>query len=317
MDKNFLITGGAGYIGTALTKRLINEGATVTVFDNLETGQRKLVDARASFFKGDVRNLADLECICSENDFDTVIHLAALKSVGEGEKAPANFMRVNVSGTLNVLEVMRNQKISNLVFSSTAAVYAENTSGTYDEQCALSPLSIYGSTKLICEELIRQYQRLGYISNSTIFRYFNLAGDSGLNFFDAHAQNIFPVIARAYLDRREFSIFGDDYPTPDGTGVRDYIHLNDLIEAHVLSINKNVSGIFNLGTQLGTSVKELIEKFSQHLEQPIKAQVVARRPGDAAQAIANPSKAEHAFNWVAKTSIDEMIKSTIDAHNVR
>ena len=316
MDKSFLITGGAGYIGTALTKRLIDEGATVTVFDNLETGQRKLVDARARFFKGDVCNLEDLECICSDNDFDAVVHLAALKSVGEGEKAPANFMTVNVSGTLNVLEVMRNKKISNLVFSSTAAVYAEKTSGIYDEQCALAPISIYGSTKLICEELIRQYERLGYISNSTIFRYFNLAGDSGLKFFDSHAQNIFPVIARTYRDRREFSIFGDDYPTPDGTGVRDYIHLNDLIEAHVLSINKNVSGIFNLGTQLGTSVKELVEKFNQHLEQPIKTQVVSRRPGDAAKAIANPSKAGRAFNWVAKTSVDEMIKSTIEAHNV-
>ena len=317
MDKSFLITGGAGYIGTALTKRLIDEGAQVTVFDNLETGQSKLVDIRARFFKGDVRNLADLECICSGNDFDTVIHLAALKSVGESEKAPANFMTVNVSGTLNVLEVMRNQKISNLVFSSTAAVYAEKASGIYDEDCALSPLSIYGSTKLICEELIRQYQRLGHISHSTIFRYFNLAGDSGLEFYDAYAQNIFPVIARTYLAGREFSIFGDNYPTPDGTGVRDYIHLNDLIEAHVLSIKKNVSGIFNLGTQRGTSVKELVEKFDQHLEEPLKVQVIGRRLGDAAKAIANPSKAEHAFNWVAKTSIDEMIKSTIDAHNVR
>lgn len=317
MDKSFLITGGAGYIGTALAKRLIDEGAHVTVFDNLETGQRKLVDKRAHFFKGDVRNLTDLQSICSNNNFDTVIHLAALKSVGEGEKEPGNFMTVNVSGTLNVLEIMKSQKISNLVFSSTAAVYAEKTSGIYDEEDALSPLSIYGSTKLICEELIRQYQRLGHITHSTIFRYFNLAGDSGLKFYDTCAQNIFPVIARTYLSGENFFIFGDDYHTPDGTGIRDYIHLNDLIEAHVLSIKKNVNGIFNLGTQRGTSVKELVEKFDQHLEGPLEVQVASRRPGDAAKAIANPSKAKHAFNWVAKTSIDEMIKSTIDAYNVR
>ncbi|ERL99454.1 UDP-glucose-4-epimerase [Rhodobacteraceae bacterium HIMB11] len=316
MDKSFLVTGGAGYIGTALTKRLISEGAQVTIFDSLETGQRRLVDPRAHFFKGDVRNREDLEYICSSNNFDTVIHLAALKSVGEGEKAPANFINVNVSGTLNVLEVMRKKHISNLVFSSTAAVYEENLSGIYDEKCSLLPLSVYGSTKLMCEELIRQYQRLGHIGQSVIFRYFNLAGDSGLKFFDAYAQNIFPVIARTYLAGGDFSVFGDDYPTPDGTGIRDYIHLNDLIEAHVLSIKKNVSGIFNLGTQRGTSVKELIEKFNQHLEQPLKVHVVGRRPGDAAKAIADPSKAEHVFNWVAKAGIDEMIKSTIEAHNV-
>lgn len=316
MNKSFLITGGAGYVGTALTKRLLDEGNKVTIFDNLVTGQRDLVDPRANFFKGDVRNPANLEYICSDNDFDMVVHLAALKAVGEGEKEPAAFMTVNVSGTLNVLETMRKKQICNLVFSSTAAVYEENVTGIYDEDCALSPLSIYGSSKLMCEELIRQYQRLGHISQSIIFRYFNLAGDSGLKFFDPYAQNIFPMILRAYRTGEQFTVFGDDYPTPDGTGIRDYIHVNDLIEAHVLGIKNNVSGVFNLGTKRGTSVKQIIKKFNQHLTEPLQVRVAGRRPGDAATAIANSSKAEHAFNWVAKCSIDEMIKSTLRVDNV-
>ena len=266
---------------------------------------------------GDVLNFEDLECVCAANNIDTVIHLAALKSVGDSETAPRKFMNVNVSGTLNVLEMMKENKIDSLVFSSTAAVYRENSTGVYDEDCALSPLSIYGSTKLICEELIRQYQRLGHIRQGIIFRYFNLAGDSGLKFFDFHAQNVFPMIARARLDNHAFSIFGNDFPTPDGTGIRDYIHLNDLVEAHILGMNQNVSGVFNLGTQDGTSVMDLVERFNNQLTAPLKVQVVARRPGDVAKAIANPSKAKRAFNWVAKSSIDEMVKSTIKAYHVK
>lgn len=317
MNKSFLITGGAGYIGTALSRRLLDQGAQITVFDNLITGRRDLVDPRARFVMGDVLSYVDLSLLCATNNFDTIIHLAALKSVGDSETAPRDFMNVNVSGTLNILEMMKEYQIYSLVFSSTAAVYKENSTGVYDEDCALSPMSIYGSTKLICEELIRQYERLGHIRQGLIFRYFNLAGDSGLNFFDRFAQNVFPMIARACLDNHAFSIFGDDFPTPDGTGIRDYIHLNDLVEAHVLGMNQNMTGVFNLGTQDGTSVMDLVERFNNQLTVPLKVQVVARRPGDVAKAIANPSKAKRAFNWVAKSSIDEMVKSTIKAYHVK
>ena len=317
MPKHILITGGAGYIGTALTKRLLDEGFLITVFDNLQTGQRELIDQRAEFIKGDVCDSTHLDEVCVTNQFHTVIHLAALKSVGDGEKYPANFTRINVMGTLNILEVMKKNHSSRLVFSSSASVYQNNKTGIYDEECPLSAQSVYGATKLICEELIRQYERLKYINQAIIFRYFNLAGDTGIGFFDANAQNIFPMIVRAYLEQKPFSIFGIDYNTPDGTGIRDYIHLTDLIEAHVMSLQKNSSGIFNLGTQRGTSVKELIEIFNKHLTTPIDVNEVERRAGDVAKAVAISSKAQQEFGWFAKSSLEDMVLSTIETYNVQ
>lgn len=315
MNRKILITGGAGYIGTSLTRRLLDEGAKVTVFDNLKYGNRDLVDKRASFIMGDVCDCVVLNKAFASNTFDTVIHLAALKSVGESEKNPADFMRVNVIGTVNILENMKTNNISNLVFSSTAAVYKENDAGIYNEDCTLNPQSIYGFSKVICEELIRQYERLGHINQAIVFRYFNLAGDTGLRFFDLNAQNVFPMIARAYLENRHFSIYGDDFDTPDGTGLRDYIHLSDLVEAHVLSLRGNIKGVFNLGTQLGTSVKELVDVFNIYLEKPVKVKFADRRAGDAAKAIANSQKAKIEFGWVAKATLEEMVLSTIETYN--
>ena len=317
MNKNFLVTGGAGYIGTSLTKRLLDEGAKVTIFDNLKYGNRDLVDTRAVFIMGDVCDSEALDKVFTSNTFDTVIHLAALKSVEESEKNPAEFIHVNVTGTINILEIMKKKQISSLVFSSTAAVYKENEAGIYDEDSTLSPQSIYGSSKVICEELISQYERLGHINQAIIFRYFNLAGDTGLRFFDLNAQNVFPIIARAYLEDRVFSIFGDNFDTPDGTGIRDYIHLSDLVEAHVLSLRGNIKGVFNLGTQQGTSVKKLTEIFNSYLERPLKVKFADRRTGDVAKAIANSKKAEIKFGWVANASLEDMVRSTIETFNVR
>jgi UDP-glucose 4-epimerase len=218
---------------------------------------------------------------------------------------------------INILEMMKKKQISSLVVSSTDAVYKENETGFYDEDSTLSSQSIYGSSKVICEELISQYERLGHINQAIIFRYFNLAGDTGLRFFDLHAQNVFPMIARAYLENRVFSIFGDNFDTPDGTEIRDYIHLSDLVEAHVLSLRGNIKGFFNLGTQQGTSVKKLTEIFNSYLERPLKLKFADRSAGDVAKAIANSKKAEIKFGWVANASLEDMVRSTIETFNVR
>ena len=317
MHMNILITGGAGYIGTSLTKRLLDEGLGVTVFDNLNTGQRELVDKRAQFVLGDVLDCVGLEKVCVSNHFDSVIHLAALKSVREGEQNPSEFVEKNVIGTLNVLETMKKNRIRSLIFSSSAAVYQENDIGIYDENCPLSAKSIYGSTKIICEELITQYERLGYFNQTIIFRYFNIAGDSGIKFFDKHAQNLFPVLARANLENKPFSIFGNDYNTPDGTAIRDYIHLSDLTEAHVLCLKNKSSGVFNLGTERGTSVKEIVNKFNKHCPQPLVIEEIERKIGDAEKAVANSTKAKLQFGWAAQFSLEDMINSTIETYNAK
>lgn len=263
---------------------------------------------------GDVCDSEVLDKVFASKTFDIVIHLAGLKSVGKSEKSPADFIRVNVMGTVNILEMMKKKQVLILVFSSTTAVYKETEAGIYNEDCTLNPQSIYGSSKVICEELIRQYERLGHINQAIISRHFNLAGDIGLRFFDFHAQNVFPMIARAYPEKKDFSIFGDDFDAPDGTGVRDYIHLSDLVEAHVLSLRGNIKGVFNLGTQLGTSVKELTDMF---LESPMTVKLAERRASDAAKAIANSKKAKIEFGWVARASLEDMVQSTIETYNAR
>lgn len=202
---------------------------------------------------GDVCDSEVLDKVFASKTFDTVIHLAGLKSVGESEKSPADFIRVNVMGTVNILEMMKKKQVLILVFSSTTAVYKETEAGIYNEDCTLNPQSIYGSSKVICEELIRQYERLGHINQAIISRHFNLAGDIGLRFF-------------------------------------------------------------NLGTQLGTSVKELTDMF---LESPMTVKLAERRASDAAKAIANSKKAKIEFGWVARASLEDMVQSTIETYNAR
>lgn len=316
MHKKILVIGGAGYIGTALSTRLLTEGARITVFDNLSTGQIDLIDRRAEFVRGDIRNASEVEHVCLARDFDMVIHLAALKSVNTGQLEPANFVKSNVTGTLNTLEAMRKASIPNIIFSSTAAVYQKNSTGIYDESSKTAPWSMYGSTKLMSEELIRQYRCLGHLKKSIIFRYFNLAGDSGLKYRDSFAENIFPMVIKAYQEEKPFLIFGDDYSTPDGTGVRDYIHIDDLIDAHILAIAKHKSGIFNLGTKTGTSVREIVHAFNKFLVRPLKINVADRRSGDVDIAISNPEKAKRELNWTANRTIEDMVKSTLHAYDV-
>ncbi len=314
---NILITGGAGYIGTALTQSLLQRGYTVTVYDSLSTGQIELVDSRATVVEGDIMDSPSLTTALSAQQYDVVIHLAALKSVGDGEENPAEYYRINVQGTVNVLEAMRKNNIPVIMFSSTAAVYKETGKKIYSETDTTDPQSVYGSTKLMCEQLIQQYVRMGYVSNHTIFRYFNLAGDVGLGFYDTQAQNVFPRLARAYSEGVTFRVFGDDYDTSDGTGVRDYIHIDDLMTAHHCALRYNFSGICNLGTAQGTSVGQLIKAFEDCTGQPLPRTVAPRRIGDPATILASCAKANQELHWKPVKTLEDMVSSTVNVYGAK
>ncbi len=310
--KNILITGGAGYIGTAIATRLTEAGYSVTVFDDCSTGQPALLPKSVSLVCGDVTDLNALVTLVRSHQFDAVIHCAAKKAVGESEIDPALYFHTNVAGSLNVLRAMELGNIPHLVFSSTAAVYDPRAAHSLlTEDAPIAPSNVYGRTKRMVEEMIETYARLGKISSYTIFRYFNVAGDAGLYYREEMAQNIFPLIARVARDGKTFSIFGKDYETRDGTGVRDYIHLSDLIDAHERALTASASGIFNLGTSTGYSVEELVTAFNALLPVPVPVEIAPRRPGDPASLVADATKARDILGWEPRYTIEDMIKSTI------
>jgi UDP-glucose 4-epimerase len=310
--KQILVTGGAGYIGSAVATALHKQGNQVTVFDDHSTGQPGKLSSDIRSLHGDITNLKELMAVAEGVSFDVVVHCAAKKAVGESEEDPSLYFHTNVTGSLNVLRVVEQRKIPHLIFSSTAAVYDTAVlSGAITERHHLAPVNVYGQTKEIVERMIQTYARLGKLSRYTIFRYFNVAGDAGLHHREEAAQNIFPCIAKAVRDKKEFSIFGDDYDTKDGTGVRDYIHLKDLISAHEQVIEGEVSGIFNLGTGTGYSVKEVVRAFDEALPNPVPAVIAVRRPGDPAELVADATHARETFGWVPNHSLKDMVEDTI------
>ncbi|MBC7767126.1 NAD-dependent epimerase/dehydratase family protein [Arenimonas sp.] len=252
MNKNILVIGGAGYIGSSCVNDLVNSGYEVVVLDNLSTGQMEKVHKNARITHGNILDLHFLEQVFIEDGFDTVIHLAAKKSVNESEENPELYFQNNVVGTLNILSMMSKYNVPKIIFSSTAAVYKPKNveNAIYTEDSEVEPINVYGRTKYMCELMIKDFQRLGKIKQYVIFRYFNVAGDTGLKFVEKNAQNVFPLLSNAIVNGTEFTIFGDDYLTEDGTGVRDYIHISDLANAHVLAVQADTSAVYNLGTKM-------------------------------------------------------------------
>ncbi len=308
-----LVTGGAGYIGSIAVKQLISKGYEVVVIDNLSKGKKELVDEKAVFYQVDLIDKDALSKVFENHKIDTVIHFAAYKSVEESMKNPIKYSD-NIIGTINLLNLMIKHKVKKIIYSSSAAVYSIPKNGIVNETNETKPINFYGSTKLICEQLIREYAKnnaFKYI----ILRYFNVAGDSGLNYVDPDAENIFPIIME-YINgkRKELVIFGDDYDTPDGTCVRDYIDVNDLVKAHILALNLNESSIINLGTSKGVSVKELINEFSKVTGKNIDFSIGPRRKGDPAMLIASNEKAKAILGWVPEKNINDMIQSTYEVY---
>lgn len=313
MQKTILVTGGAGYIGSACVLSLVKEGHKVTVLDDFSTGQRNKVTKEAEVIEGNIIDLEALDKVCRGRSFDTVMHFSAKKAVGESETNPTLYFKNNVTGSLNILETMEKYQIPQIIFSSTAAVYAPNDGSLVTEDSPIKPSSVYGLTKLMVEDMIKAYARIGKINEFSILRYFNVAGDVGLNFKEENAQNVFPILTTALQTGTPFNIFGTDYDTKDGTCVRDYIHLKDLIDGHLLALESKDSNTFNLGTGTGYTVRELIEMFELVGARKINVVESARRLGDVAVVTASAEKAKERLNWSPKYSLEDMVKSTLKA----
>ena len=312
--KKILVTGGAGYIGSVTVKKLLAEGHAVTVIDNLYKGKKELVDKRAVFYKLDVTNLPAMEKKLKAQKFDIIIHFAGLKDAGESMVNPA-FYQNNIIGIMNLIKIAPKLGVKQFIFSSSAAVYGEPESAVLSENSRTQPTNFYGYTKLAGEQLLEWMRKLNKIDYVAL-RYFNVAGDGGLNYVDPNAKNIFNVIGEVMCGRKKIlEIFGNDYETPDGTGIRDYIHVSDLADAHVKALKVKGSEIINLGSEHGYSVLQIVKEFELVTGKKLPHKFIKRRPGDVASLIASSAKAKDILGWTPKLGLKDMVESTWTAYN--
>lgn len=311
-----LIIGGAGYIGSHVARRFLDEGFQVCVLDNLSLGQRENLFAEAEFVEGDILDPATLESVMARG-WDAVVHLAAFKAAGESMVKPEKYSVNNISGTLNILNAMTKQGVNYLVFSSSAAVYGEPSYLPIDESHPTNPENYYGFTKLEIERFLAWYERLKGIRFSAL-RYFNAAGydpEGRIRGLEKNPANLLPVIMEVAVGWREkVQVFGNDYPTPDGTGVRDYVHVTDLAEAHLQSLQYMMdtgnSLTVNLGSEQGISVLQMIETARRITGKPIPSEIVGRRPGDPAKLVASAGLASKLLGWKPRYSdVDTLIRT--------
>lgn len=314
-----LLTGGAGYIGSHTAIELIDAGHDAVIIDNLSNSSeeavrrvRKITDRDIPFVNADVRDQEALDQLFAEHDFDGVIHFAGLKAVGESVSKPVHYYRNNLDSTLVLVDSMLRHGVNRLIFSSSATVYGtpEELPLTEESRVGNGITNPYGQTKYMCEQILRDVAVANPELEVTLLRYFNPIGahHSGLIGEDPSdtPNNLMPYIAQVAVGRREHvNVFGDDYDTPDGTGVRDYIHVVDLARGHVAALEHSQAGtnVYNLGTGRGTSVLELIAAFSEAAGQDIPYQIVDRRPGDVASCYASADKANTKLAWTAEKSV--------------
>ncbi|MBR5468479.1 MAG: UDP-glucose 4-epimerase GalE [Firmicutes bacterium] len=314
---NILVLGGAGYIGSHTVKELIKAGNSVVVADSLTTGHRKAVDSRAKYYEGDIRDGAFLDKDFTEEKIDVVMHFCAYSLVGESVTNPLKYYNNNIGGAITLLEKMQEHGIKKIVFSSTAATYGEPERVPIVETDPTVPTNPYGETKLAMEKMFKwasEAYGIEYVS----LRYFNACGaDETASIGEDHGPetHLIPLILQVPLGKREFiSIFGTDYATHDGTCIRDYIHVTDLAQAHILAADYLMHGgksdIFNLGNGVGFSVKEVIETARKVTGHAIPAKESERRAGDPAQLIASSEKAKKILGWKPEhDSLEEIIAS--------
>ena len=323
--KKILVTGGAGYIGSHTAVELLESGYEVVIIDNFYNSKpeaieniKKITNKNFAFYEGDVRDKDILRVIFNEHKIEAVIHFAGYKAVGESVEKPLMYYRNNIGCTLSLLEVMQEYNCKKIVFSSSATVYGEPERLPIDELCRLAVTNPYGATKLYIEGILKDL----YISDNdwsiAILRYFNPVGahESGLIGEEPNGipNNLVPYIVKvANKELPYLNIFGNDYDTPDGTGVRDYIHVVDLAKGHLNSLDfiMNNKGIdyYNLGTGKGYSVLELVKTFEKVNNVEIPYKIVARRPGDIAVCYADPSYAKKVLKWEAKLGLESMLSS--------
>ncbi len=329
MEKNrtVLVTGGTGYIGSHTCVVLLQAGYQVVILDNLSNSKREVAGAVGDiagaapvFYEGDLRDSAVLERVFSENDIFAVIHFAGMKAVGESVRQPLAYYENNVTGTIRLLEAMTRHEVKNIVFSSSATVYGDRNPIPYVEGMPVSATSPYGYTKVMIEQILTDLHTACPDLGVSILRYFNPIGahESGRIGENPNGipNNLMPYITQVGIGRLPFlGVFGDDYNTPDGTGVRDYIHVMDLAEGHekalgYLEAHPGSLEIFNLGTGKGTSVLELVHAFSEATGVEIPYRIQPRRPGDIDAFYADASRAKALLGWQATRGLEEMCKSS-------
>ncbi|MBN2017060.1 MAG: UDP-glucose 4-epimerase GalE [Candidatus Cloacimonetes bacterium] len=317
-----LVTGGAGYIGSHTCVELLNAGHEIVVIDNLSNSKMEALDRVKEitgkdliFYKIDILDKEGLREIFSQHDFDVVIHFAGLKAVGESVEKPLMYYHNNVNGSVSLFEVMREYNVKNIVFSSSATVYGDPHTVPIKEDFPLHPANPYGRTKLIIEWILKDIYASDNSWNIVLLRYFNPVGahDSGKIGEDPSGipNNLLPFISQVAVGKlQELAVFGDDYPTDDGTGVRDYIHVVDLAIGHIKALKKikQKSGltIYNLGTGRGYSVLEIVRAFENASGKDIPYKIVERRPGDIAVCFADPTRAKKELGWIAEKGILDM-----------
>ena len=304
-----LVTGGAGYIGAHVSELLQENGYSVRIFDDFSNGLDKRVKNFKDIFNGDI---TDREAVLkSMEGMDAVIHLAAKKAVGESVSNPLKYYTNNVGGTMNVLAAMSLKKVNKLVFSSSAAVYSPSEKDAIEESDPTDPLSPYGATKLLSEQLISKVGQAEGFSTISL-RYFNVVGSKKVEFGDNSRDNLVPKVFAAFKEGKSPEIYGADYPTKDGTCIRDYIHVQDLAEAHLVALKQldnKVDGVYNVGSGTGYSVKEIFDQLEESMAVKLNPTTSARRPGDSPKLIASIKKIEKDLGWRPKATLKEMIDS--------
>jgi UDP-glucose 4-epimerase len=319
---NILITGGAGYVGGTVARLLLDRGHTVIVYDNLCHAKASMVPAGVTFIEGDVADSKRLEKIFEEYSVAGVMHFAALIEAGESMQKPELYFRNNTASTLGLLEAMVNRKLKKLVFSSTAAVYGEPKATPIPEDADMAPTNAYGESKLLVEQMLRWIQRIHGLHYASL-RYFNVAGAiSGRGEAHEPESHLIPLILDVALGRRKsIKIFGQDYPTVDGTCIRDYIHVQDLAEAHLLALEAletREQMIYNIGNGQGFSVRQVVESARRVTGHAIPVEELPRRPGDPAVLIASSAKIEAELGWKAKyQDLDDIVRSAWEWQQVR
>lgn len=332
MNKKVLVTGGTGYIGSHTVVELIEAGYEVEILDNLFNSKvtvldkiAKITGIKPKFYQVDLLDADKMDKVFAEGNFDLVIHFAGLKAVGESVEKPLWYYENNVGGTINLLKSMKKYNVHKIIFSSSATVYGDQGVAKLDETMVtgVGITNPYGETKHVIEEILKDVSESDDEFSATILRYFNPVGShpSGLIGEDPNGipNNLMPIIMKVSTGEiPELSVYGDDYGTVDGSGVRDYIHVVDLAKGHMAAINNMKPGIsiYNLGSGKGTSVFEMIKAFEKASGKKLAFKVVERRAGDLAEIFADPSKAEKELGWKTELTIDNAMRDTINYLNM-
>lgn len=309
----WLVTGGAGYIGSHVVKSLVEANISVAILDDFSSGLHSRCPEGIKVFDSDICNLKEIELIFNSIDISGVIHCAAKKSVEESIKFPDLYENVNVTGTANLLDASQKSEIRNFVYSSSAAVYGNQEQKTVNEEVICKPVSPYGKTKLAAENLVTKAGAQGL--NVCSLRYFNVAGAANKKLADTSINNLFPIVLNLLLKGEQPHIFGTDYETPDGTCIRDYVHVVDLAEVHrdiaLKLVNSKVPSVINVGTGVGISVKQVIEAITKALNSKIVPIRDNRRPGDIGQLVADVQLLKKTLGYIPERGLIQIVDSLL------